>query len=276
MLYNFLDRYDFQINRPFIVCYDDDADAAAAAAAAADKAAADRAAADDAAKNKDLIPQSKVNAILAEEKRKYQEQQRKMAQELENLKNSASLTAKEKEDLQARLDELNNSLLTKEELAKQERDKQEKKYQTDLTKVTQEMSTWRDRYTNESIVRSITDAASANDAWSTEPIVALLRPNTKLVEEKDDDGKPTGNLIPRVKFQGEDKEGKQVTLDLTVPEAVKQMKDLPNRYGNLFKSAASGGLGSAAGAASSGRLPDPRKMTMEEYMKDGRKNLGIK
>jgi len=54
---------------------------------------------------------------------------------------------------------------------------------------------------------------------------------------------PTGRYVPKVRLAGKDKDGKSVILDLTPTEAVKQMKEMPEIYGNLFKSGAHSGIG---------------------------------
>ena len=58
----------------------------------------------------------------------------------------------------------------------------------------------------------------------------------------DEDGKPTGDYEPRVAFPDKDKDNKPLTLDLTVAEAVKRMKEL-EKYGNLFEGGKKSGLG---------------------------------
>ena len=49
-------------------------------------------------------------------------------------------------------------------------------------------------------------------------------------------------MIAKVEFSDTDKEGKPVTLDLTIAEAVKRMSEM-DEYANLFKSEGTGGVG---------------------------------
>ena len=142
-------------------------------------------------------------------------------------------------------------MLTKEqqsELAK-------KKLESELTSRIKEADAKAEKnwnlYQDATIKRSITDAAMSNEAFRPKQIVTVLEKLTHLVEDKDEDGKGLGTYTPRVKFP-DVKEGKPVTLDFTVDEAVRRMKDLPDEYGNLFKSGVSGGLGGNSGSGGSG------------------------
>ncbi len=102
-----------------------------------------------------------------------------------------------------------------------------------------------------------------------------MHSHTRLVEDLDAEGRSTGEFIPKVKFNDTDAEGKPITLDLTAKEAVKRMKELPERFGNLFKSNLSGGLG---GSQSVGNKPldGERLKNMDEYRKQREKLTGRK
>jgi hypothetical protein len=213
--------------------------------------------------DKPTLSQKKVNAILAEEKRKNKEIIDRQVKELETLKKSRGLTEQEKTGLTARIEELQNTLLTKEELAVKERKKLEHEHKVALEQTTTERDTWKNKFVQSTIVRSITDEAVRAEAFAPNQIVALLEKNTRLAEVVDADGNPTGEFIPKVKMQDVDKDGKPLTLDLTVSEALKRMKDRADEYGNLFKSGVAGGLGAAGGK--SGKDVDPSKMSPEQY-----------
>ena len=235
--------------------YDDAADAAAAAAATAAAAAA--AAAAGGGGTPKTFTQDDVNRLLAKEKRDFQSKQQTMINELEALKQKSTLTAEERTALENRLEELRNESLTKDELAKKDKDKLLKTHETEKTTLVKERDGWRNRYTDATIARALTDAAVANTAHVPSQIVSILRGQTRLVEELDEAGKPNGNLIPKVTLQDKDKDGKSVTLDLTVSEAVKRMKDMED-YFNLFKGEGTGGVGGTNRGGGSGttRLTD--------------------
>lgn len=254
---------------PWLVVYEGDDDAAAAEAAAAEAAA--KAAEEEAKKGKtgdDDAPkftQAQLNKILADEKRKHQKQVETQVRELENLKKAKGLTDKERETLATRIEELNNSVLTKEELSRKEQERLKNEHKLKLEEATRERDDWRNRYTHATITRTITDEAVAAEAYSPSQIVALLSGSTRLVEVLDADG----NVVPgqhevKIKMSDKDKEGKPTTLDLTVKEALKTMKERVEDFGNLFKSGVAGGLGDSK-SRTAGREVDPSTMTPEQY-----------
>lgn len=212
---------------------------AAAAKAAADAAATEAAA--EAAKGK-KFSQDDVNKFVADEKRKLKIAQDKLVAELEAVRSKATLGAQDKEELEARIEAIKSESMTKEELLKQEKDRGEKKLKADLDAKAKEADTWKTRFTQATITRSITDAAIANDAFSPKQIVAQLVTNTRLVEELDESNKPTGEYVAKVKITETDKDGKPVTLDLPVTEAVKKLSENTD-FANLFKGKGTGGTG---------------------------------
>ena len=190
--------------------------------------------------------QDEVNAIMAKEKRAAEAKRNELINELNTLKESSQLTAEEKANLEARIEQLSTEGQTKEQLAKRERDKLEKKYQSDLETKSKEAETWKTRYTAKQIERDLMDAASKAEALVPSQIVDMLRAKTRLVEELDGEGKPTGDYITTVDFVGEEN-GKPVKLSLSVSDALTRMKEMSD-YGNLFKSSAAGGTGTTSGA----------------------------
>lgn len=187
--------------------------------------------------------EDQVNKIVQQRLARQSEANAKTLEQLEQLKKIKTLSDEDRTNLQNQIDELNSALLTKEELAAKEKKKLEESLNSQVKIKEQEAQTWQNRFTDSTIVRSITDSAVSAEAYRPNQIVALLRPQTRLVEEMDGEGKPTGNFTPRVKFLGRDKDGKPVTLDLTIDETLKQMKEMTDEYGNLFKSGATSGLG---------------------------------
>lgn len=185
--------------------------------------------------------QEKLNKIMAAEKRKYEDGKKKLIEELEAFKQKASLTAKERSDLDTKLDEMKKELMTKDEQAKHELDKIKKATEASLKEAQQASEIWQKRFMESSINQTLLDAATINKAKNPQHIIALLRPNTSLIEEKDDDGNPTGNFIPKVKFNTV-KDGKPITLELPPNDVVKRMSEMDEHI-NLFTSEGSGGTG---------------------------------
>lgn len=231
--------------------------------AAAEKAAADKAAADAEAARKGgerLFTQAEVNKIAAENKRALQQRNEALIKELETLKKGGNLSAEQKVQLEGRIESLQNELLSKEELSKKESEKQRKEFQKSLDLTVKERDDWKNRYTTATIQRTITDAAAQHKAINPKQIVALLENKANLVPETDNEGNVTGKLIPRIKFETQDKEGKPVTLDITIPEAVAQMKDM-DEYLNLFQGEGTSGLG--ASSKSTGKVADVRTLAKD-------------
>ena len=209
---------------------------------AADKAAADKAAADAAVAKGKAFSQEDVNKMLAEDRRKHQTQVQQALEELDAIKAKASLSDSEKSELEQRIADMRKQLLTKEELAKQEKDKVEKQLKQTTETLTKDRDNWKARYTESTIIGAIIDASAKHTAFDPDQIVAILRPRTRLSEDLDKDGKPSGRLVPKVDFVDQDKDGNPLTLELAVDEAVKKMAEL-DKYSNLFKDTGSGGLG---------------------------------
>jgi hypothetical protein len=66
---------------------------------------------------------------------------------------------------------------------------------------------------------------------------------------------------------GRDSENKPMQMDLTVPEAITEMKKMENEYGNLWKSGLTGGVGSN-NTPGTGALTDSVLDSQEAYMKE--------
>jgi hypothetical protein len=240
-------RYAYH-SRPWKQVFEGDADAAAKAAA--DKKTADDAAAAAAASR--MFSQEAVNKILAEDRRKHAAKQQQFLEELTQLRESKNLSEQEKATLDTRIEELSATLKTKEELAAQERKRLSETHSKELKAASDERDQWKVRYTESLIATEITNAAVSQKAFSPEQIVALLRPATRLAEDIDGDGKPTGKLVPKVTFN-DTKDDKPITLDLTVADAVKRMKD-QERFQNLFIADGTGGVGGMS--KTKGKKPD--------------------
>ena len=221
--------------------------------------------------DKPVISQKKLDSILAEEKKKYQKSVENQIGQLESLKKSAETNDKLKKDLENRIEELQNSLLTKEQIAQKDKDKLQKDFSVQIEKLSSERDRWKNSFTEATIKRSISDAAGS-DAFSSAQIVNLLERDARLVEETDDEGNGLGKFGVKIKFQHTDKEGKPVTLDLTPDEAIKLMKDIPDKYGNLFKTSLSSGLG--GGNNKPIKDIDLKNMSRDQYM-EWRKKEGL-
>ena len=194
------------------------------------------------------------------EKRRADESARKAIQELETLKKGTMTSEAQKAELQKKIDDLSVQFMTKEQLAKQEKEKLVSTYEDTVKTVSTERDKWKDRYVQTTVQRELTDAAIKFDAYSPEPFLAILGPKTQVVESVAEDG--TVNYKVEVRLPTE-KDGKPATLVLDPMQAVKQLKDRPEDYGYLFKGHNNAGVG----GKSSEKLneADYKSMTIEEY-----------
>lgn len=210
--------------------------------------------------------QKQVDDMIITRLKKAKEEQGKLVGQLKEFKANKALNDDQRNDLQLQIDNLQSTLLTKEEIASKEKDVTAKKYEKDLTTAKESATEWQTRYTDATIIRSIVDAAVVEEVLNPEQIVAILRPSTRLVEED-------GKFIPKAKIQGKDKDDKPVTLDLPIAEAIKQMKDM-SEHGNLFKSGSTGGTGSSSlGPGKGEKLGDLKDTTT--YIEARKKGLSL-
>lgn len=189
--------------------------------------------------------QELVNAQLAEERRKGKEKNDQLIAQLETQRQRADTTDAEKRSIETRIDQLRGEYATKEEQAKKTMEEQLKVERTKREAAEKSAKEWQDLYTTERIDGDLTSAAIEHKAFNPEPVKAVLRPQTRLVQELDTEGKPTGRYTTRIKImkppaQGQDK---PQILEMTPSEAVKHLTEQPEKYGNLFISGAAGGIG---------------------------------
>jgi len=208
------------------------------------------------------LPQDKVNTLLAEDKRKHQDAHRKTLEELQALKTKATLSSEERSELEKRIADTTKDLQTREQTAASEREKLVKAHKKELEVLNTERDSWKKRFTESTIKTSIISAAAASSpkAVNPEQILVILQPNTRLVEELDGEGKPTGNLIPKISFKDKDSKGKPVVLDLSPSEALKRMSEMEEHF-NLFAAEGSSGFGKF-------RASKGKDVSMKELAKD--------
>lgn len=180
--------------------------------------------------------QEELNSMIADNRRNLTKQNTELVTQLEQLKKNATLSQEDSDSLQVKITQLEEQYMSKEELAKRESNKQQKQFDTDLQLANSSSKKWENMYSNSTIQRAIYDAAVENGAIHPSQIVTELQGKTQLIEVD-------GNYCPVVKFNDVDDDGKNVTLDLSPIEAVKRMKELTDRHGNLFKGTQASGLG---------------------------------
>lgn len=289
--------YNLIWTNPALACYagDDDggdgdlvqaAEAAAAAAATDAAAKADEAkkAADEARKNTEkTFSQSDLNTFLAEDRRKHQEKIKGLEDGYKKILADTNLQKEQRAKLEAELQDVQASQRTKEQQAEYERKQEHERYVTEMETVKDQSKQWETLFKNSVVDRSLQDAAITHEAFNPTQIMGLLRPMTRMQEKKDDSGNPLGLFSPVIDFLDiNETNGEQETTLRTPEEAVQRMKELPQLYGNLFRSNVVSGIGSgsATGGVRSGEgRIDPTKLTPEQYRKIRKENpeaLGLK
>lgn len=205
------------------------------------------------------LTQDQVNDLIVKERKKSKSEIDKAIADLENYKKIGQHSAKEKEELQQRIEALQNSMLTTEEKATREKERLQNDHKAALENERKAGEMWQGLYSDEAITNQILMAKDKYKAASSEQMIAFLKPNTKIVPQTDAQGNVIqGKYIPKVKFKEKTKEGQELELELTIDETVKKMKESPDRFGNLFISDAKGGIGSGRIDAL-GNIVDPNK-----------------
>lgn len=199
--------------------------------------------------NSGLLTQDEVNSIVAKEKRAFQAKLDQMA---------ADLAAKPDPTVfQQKIEELSLSLKTKEEQAKAEAEKLKQTAAGREKELVGRAEKAEMRLRDVFIENGLSKAANSAEAFNSDQVVTLLRGLTEV----DDQG--------NVKVKGLTKlEDGSPSLQ-TPEDAMKWMKDNPEKYGNLFKSNVVGGIGgnSATGGLKPGAngQVDLSKISQEQY-----------
>lgn len=211
--------------------------------------------------------QDDLNKFLADDRRKtearYKAELGKAEKNYQELLENKNLSDEQRTKLEESLEDVRKQLRTKEQQLAHEKKSLEEQYTTRLKETEQKAGYWENLFRETEINRSLYDAAVAEDAFQPNQVVTLIRSNTKLVEEG-------GKYKVVVDFPDIDPAtNEEVMTQRTPKEAVKRMKELPEMFGNLFKSGVVSGIGGSSGAPGTGPngQVDVRKLTPEQYMK---------
>jgi hypothetical protein len=168
--------------------------------------------------------------------------QRDLAGQLEAQKNQKGLSEEERTTLQARIDELEGQFLTAQEKAERKATQEREASQVQVQQLTTERDSFRTIYQREVVSNQITRAGSNNNAHDVDQISAIVGPMISFKDVVDEDGKPTGQQAPVVKFPDIDKDKKPIVMEYTIDEAVKRMTEL-DKFANLFVDTKRSGVG---------------------------------
>jgi hypothetical protein len=191
--------------------------------------------------------QEKINALLAEQKRKYQTDLKTLQDQVGKLQG----TAKDREALAGKVKELSDQLLTKEELAKQQFEESKVKFEQEVAKTASEAKQWRGLFENTLATQAIVEAASKNKAFSATQLQLLLSNQVKVAQATDEQGNPTNKF--NVVMPITSKDGK--VIEVPVSEGVAEMRKNPD-FANLFLAEGTPGVGLTINNNTQGSMSD--------------------
>lgn len=215
-----------------------------------------------------VFTQEQVDQIVVKRNKKVREQLEQTERRYEQLLQSQNLSSQEREGLSQELESLQAQLRTREQQAAYDAKKAQEKYNAQLESTSSERDYYKDQFESSTRNNAIMSAALEHDAYNPEQFISVLGPRTKIVEEVDGNGEKTGRLVPRVEVQVTGEDGSTSVELRPVSDAVAQMKDEPEKYGNLFRSNVASGIGEGSSPSANGRGLDATKVSDEEYFKN--------
>lgn len=178
-----------------------------------------------------------------------------LARQLEAIAKAKETSEQEKARILKELEDFRNQGLSKEEIAKAERQRILDENQRKLKELEGDRDNWRKRFESSTITTQITEAAVNTGAYSPSQILALLQANSSVDPD-------SGSV--RVMFE-DIIEGKPTKVPLSPMEVLTRMKTDSARYGNLFLTNGKSGIGGNAAQPPGEVSLD--KMTYDEYRK---------
>lgn len=208
--------------------------------------------------------QEDVNRMIKADKDRAKKENEQLMNQLRSLQEQG-LTPENMGALQSRIDELENFGKSQEQLAKEAQTKLQKKYDAELKTARDGETHWKSSYENYRLDTEIKTAARDKKARNADQVHAILRGKSVLRPILDESKKPTGQYDTRVIWNEKGENGEDVSLELSVTDAVARMFDSPD-HANLFESGSVGGIGGYQNASGTkGKQKDPGEMTMDEY-----------
>jgi len=211
--------------------------------------------------------QDQVNEIVVKRNKKVREQLETAEATVEKLLATQNLSTQERAGLETQLNDLQSQLRTKEQQAAHEAAKQAAEHQAKLESATQQLTFYKDQFETQTRNNAILQAASEAGGYNPEQFVDILGPRTKIVEETNGEGVKTGRLIPRVLVVENGEDGTPTEVLKTTAEAIADMKEDVDRYGNMFRGNVAKGIGEGSNSSIAGDTRvDVSKMSTEEYI----------
>lgn len=176
---------------------------------------------------------------LAKVKKEAEDKIKTLTSELSALSQKVTLTAEQRREIEAKLEEANTKNLTELERANRTATRLQKELEETKKGLSTEADTWKTRFVTKAITSSLAEAANKHGAYNGSQIIELLSSKSSVVEVKDAEGNPTGELTVVTKVTSNGK-----TIEMPADEAVKVLSE-DDGYANLFKRSGAGGLGTS-------------------------------
>ena len=232
--------------------------------------------------------QDQVNKIvqdrLAKDRKKTEEKYLTLEASYQDLIANKALSDDGKVAAKKQLEDLRAQHRTTEEQAKHEKNQLKDMYESELHQYKEAAVHWESQHKEYLIERSLLEAAVANDAFMPTQIFDTLQKWTTLVDQLDENDKPTGKLTPMVDLPDVEADtGKPTVLQRTPMDAVERLKELQP---NLFKANVVSGVGGNSntggitpGAGGHIGQEDQKELTTDQWMKqykDDPTKLGLR
>jgi hypothetical protein len=200
-----------------------------------------------------VVPEADVKGLKDKNNELLGEKKKALA-DLQAVLDTAKMTDEERTRLKARVDELESQVMTKEELAAKAVKKAKEEAEGEKAKVKAQADHFQKLFTDSTIKATLFGAAQEAGAYSAEQIHGLLAGRTVLEEVRDDEGKPTGQYVPKTTVTVLDGD-KRIEKTLPAAEAVKAFLEQPENK-NLVNSKALPGGGARQGGPNPGTPPE--------------------
>lgn len=197
--------------------------------------------------------QDDINKAAAAARKDAEAKNKEFQKQLAEL----SVFKTESEEYKTKLEQLQASTMTKDELAARDAEKAKKKYEDDLKQAQESTGKYQSLFQRNLIATQVLKAAGAAGAFSDEQILGMVEGKAKVVEE---DGEWVVKIPYTVTKKGETKQ-----LELTPAQLLAEMKEDVDKYGNLFTSTMKGGTGGGNGGKPGSKEVDISKMSGVEY-----------
>lgn len=213
--------------------------------------------------------QAEVNSMMKADKDAAKKERDDLRAQLQKL-NDEGITQENRDALQSRIDELANAGKTIEERAKENLANKDKEWGKKLDISTSEAKKWRGEYEEYRSKSETLEAATENKATSPSQIYKMIKGDIFYVETLDDSNKGTGKFVPKMRLDV--KEGTETkTLELSIPEGIKKMTEM-EEFANLFGSGASSGMGGSNNGGTNVHGKTPIPSNMNDYMAERKKH----